>query len=691
MSSDPEVRDGVELTNLDQQLFDGAEATKRDLVDYLDAVSERIVLVLRDRPLSVVRVRPGQPPFMQKNVPKYTPDWVRTVSMWAEASKRDVSYALCNDRRTLLWFANQRAVEYHPTLVLTDAWDRQTHLILDIDPPPAANFSFAARAAQLIRQTLADAGMAGTVKTSGAKGLHVVVPLDEQATMDEVAAATRAIAARAERLDPVLATTAYVKDDREGKVFLDSTRSGGATVVAAYSPRVRPGVPVSFPLAWEDLDRVTPADFTVHTAIDLLADRDPWAANMPAPQPLNADLVEEGRAIPVARVQAMHEGKRRARARRRLAGARYGQPAGVGARSVPVTHVYARKVQSSRSTYVVAAALVGVLAATSFTSTMGGAQAAGAGDDRTARGTVFYPNPVQQLGLQDLVDHKDADDPVFAPAYQGVTLTDLDDSGRLVGSFVAVKSSTGKQARAVDGAFDFRRDSDQFEQVMGYYWVTTAQAYLQHLGFGGTLRPVNQRQIELRINQFGGDNSFFREDKANITLGKGGVDDGEDAEVIVHEYGHSVQDSQVAGFGTTLESGSIGEGFSDYLAVAVTSWATGTPTLTPEACVADWDSVSYTNTAPHCLRRLDEDKRYPKDVVGEVHADGEIWSRALWDIRAALGDTRASTLIIDAQFDFAANTTFRAAALATVAAGQRLYGPSTAQVVRAAFVARGIL
>ncbi|MDQ1515835.1 MAG: bifunctional non-ous end joining protein LigD, partial [Actinomycetota bacterium] len=112
-----EVRDGVPLTNLDQPLFDGAGATKRDLVDYLDAVGDRIVAALRDRPLSVVRARPGQEPFMQKNLPKYAPDWVARVSSWAETSKREVTYALCNDRRTLLWFANQRAVEYHPALV----------------------------------------------------------------------------------------------------------------------------------------------------------------------------------------------------------------------------------------------------------------------------------------------------------------------------------------------------------------------------------------------------------------------------------------------------------------------------------------------------------------------------------------------------------------------------------------------
>jgi DNA ligase D len=312
-----ESRDGVPLTNLDEPLFDGAGATKRDLVDYLDAVRDRIIPELRDRPLSVIRVHRGQEAFMQKNVPKYTPSWVRTVTLWAETSKRDVSYALCNDRRTLLWFANQRAVEYHPALTRIDRPDRVTHLVLDLDPPDVDAFSKAVEVARLVRRALADVGLEGAVKTSGAKGVHVFVPIDDQAPPEDSAAATRAIAARAERLDPEIATTAFIKADRGGKVFVDSTRVGGATVVAAYSPRVRPGVPVSFPVGWDDLDSVTPSDFTVHTALQRLGDTDPWAAQMPAPQQLRADLIEEGHAMPVARVQAMHEGKRRARARRR--------------------------------------------------------------------------------------------------------------------------------------------------------------------------------------------------------------------------------------------------------------------------------------------------------------------------------------------------------------------------------------
>src|SRR5207249_3126961 len=180
-----EVREGVELTNLDQPLFDGANATKRDLVDYLDAVSDRIIPALEDRPLSVIRVHRGQEAFMQKNVPKYTPEWVRTVTWWAETSKRDVSYALCNDRRTLLWFANQRAIEYHPTLVRADRPDHVTHIVLDLDPPDADAFSMAVAVAHLVRRALDDVGLAGAVKTSGAKGVHIFVPLADTVSMQD--------------------------------------------------------------------------------------------------------------------------------------------------------------------------------------------------------------------------------------------------------------------------------------------------------------------------------------------------------------------------------------------------------------------------------------------------------------------------------------------------------------------------
>jgi bifunctional non-homologous end joining protein LigD len=309
------MTDAVTFSNLDAPLFADSGATKRDLVTYLEAVHAVLIADLRNRPLSVIRAVRGQQPFMQKNVPTYAPPWVRTVTIWAEASKREVAYALCNDLQTLMWFANQRAIEYHPALVRADRLDNPLYLVLDLDPPAAAGFAAAAQAAQLVRTALDEHGLAGAVKTSGAKGLHVFVPV-MRASHEDVAAAARGIAARVEQLDPALATTAFMKGQRGGRVFIDSTRVGGATVVSAYSPRIRPGVPVSFPLGWDEVGRVSPGDFTIHNAARLAAERPPWLDLLPKAQRLPARLVEAGAAIPLGRVQAMHEGRRRARATR---------------------------------------------------------------------------------------------------------------------------------------------------------------------------------------------------------------------------------------------------------------------------------------------------------------------------------------------------------------------------------------
>ena len=165
--------------------------------------------------------------------------------MWAEASKREVAYALCNDRRTLLWFANQRAIEYHPTLFTVDRPDRITHLVLDLDPPDPDAFAAVVQVAHLVAAALADVGLEGAVKTSGAKGVHVFVPIDDEAPPEDAAAATRAIAARAAQLDPGIATTAFMKEDRErqGVRRLDPRRRrDGHRGVQPARPARRSGV-----------------------------------------------------------------------------------------------------------------------------------------------------------------------------------------------------------------------------------------------------------------------------------------------------------------------------------------------------------------------------------------------------------------------------------------------------------------
>lgn len=332
------------------------------------------------------------------------------------------------------------------------------------------------------------------------------------------------------------------------------------------------------------------------------------------------------------------------------------------------------------------AVLIGLAILALATSTVLAAKPGPGGS--TGTGRVFFPNPVASLQDQSLTDQKDADYPALQAAYHMVTLTNLDGSGYLRGEWANVLNETGAPAYSADNTFIYNRHDDQFEQVMAYYWVTEAQKYIQGLGFGSAYAPINKKPQDVRINQWGQDNSYSWDRHDVMRFGKGGVDDAEDAEVILHEYGHAIQSSQVPGFGASEEAGAIGEGFGDYWAVTVSNVIA--PTADP-ACVAAWDSVSYTVSTPHCLRRIDRDLHYPQDLKGLVHNDGQIWSRALWDIRNALGHIEADTIILKAQFGFAPDTDMPAAAQVTVNTAQALYGPAIASTVQDVFEARGIL
>lgn len=320
-----------------------------------------------------------------------------------------------------------------------------------------------------------------------------------------------------------------------------------------------------------------------------------------------------------------------------------------------------------------------------------------AGPGSTGSASVFMVNPVQSSGNQNLVDDNDSATAVPASEYATVQLRNLDGSGYLTGKWVTVQSSTGTPAYSATNTFVFNRHEDQFEQVMAYFWVNQAQEYLQSLGFGTTLRPVNAAQQVVKINQYGGDNSYQTDKPFRIRMGKGGVDDAEDAEVIVHEYGHAVHQAQVPGYGTSLDAGAIGESFGDYLSITVGLDAAqqyGWPVKADQACTMDWDATSYTSTVPHCLRRVDTNLTVA-DRRNQVHFDGMIWSRALWDMRNSyislgLGSRRADTTIVDAQFDFAPDTSFSAAAKATYNKALARDGVKAANAVRTAFANRGI-
>ena len=344
--------------------------------------------------------------------------------------------------------------------------------------------------------------------------------------------------------------------------------------------------------------------------------------------------------------------------------------------------------------------LAGIAATASLTAPLGAASPASADKAGSGRSTgtasVFMVNPVQSTGNESLTDQKDAASAVPRSAYARVQLRNLDGSGYLRGKWAAVASSTGTPAYSTTNTFLYNRQQDQFEQVMGYFWVNQAQEYLQSLGFGSTYPGVVRQQFPVKIDQYGGDNSYETDKPYRVRLGKGGVDDAEDAEVIVHEYGHAVHQSQVPGFGQSEEAGSIGEAWGDYFGVSVGLAADqqyGWPRKAEAACPMDWDSTSYTS-APHCIRRFDRDLTVA-DKQGEVHYDGQIWSQALWEIRLGyqrLGlSTRAwDTSLVLSQFRYAPDTSFAAAAKATYTTVQQRDGAAAAKLVRDRFRARGI-
>lgn len=299
------------------------------------------------------------------------------------------------------------------------------------------------------------------------------------------------------------------------------------------------------------------------------------------------------------------------------------------------------------------------------------------------RGTVFDPNPTVSQRDEDLTDQDDANTDELFPAHKNVILRNLAGNGRLEGPYVRIVAAKGGVAQSANNRFQYERDDDRFEQVMAYYHVNQTQEYIHKLGF----TEVNNESQDFEINTYEGDNSFYDPSTDTITMGEGGVDDGEDAEVIWHEYGHAIQDDVVPGYGESLQAGAMGEGFGDYWAVTMSIPVSRNYDL---PCVMDWDATSYTEGPKHCLRRTDTGKT-TDDIVGQVHADGEIWSNALWDIHQALGRDRANKVILQGTFFYAPDTSFADAARVTVQSARLLYGKAAAEQVSQAFKARKIL
>jgi Zn-dependent metalloprotease len=304
------------------------------------------------------------------------------------------------------------------------------------------------------------------------------------------------------------------------------------------------------------------------------------------------------------------------------------------------------------------------------------------------KGQVFVPNPVVGLDRDDLLDQKDKDQEVFKGAYRRVTLKELEQGGRLKGPYVDT-TNTPKGARSANFEFVYTRDDDRFEEVMAYYHIDSLQRYIQSLGFRND-KGILSRSV--KVNAHGGaeDNSYYDPSpgKKNITFGDGGVDDAEDAEIIVHEYGHALQDAILPGFGQGKEGRAMGEGFGDYLTGSFFySFKKGTR----KAKIAEWDAKGYAGGPEECLRRLDSHKHYPEDMEGEEHLDGEIWSACLWKVRKVLGRRKADAVILESHFYLNQYSEFEDGAEAIVMAEKNLYGGQRNKALTKIFKERGIL
>ena len=316
----------------------------------------------------------------------------------------------------------------------------------------------------------------------------------------------------------------------------------------------------------------------------------------------------------------------------------------------------------------------------------------------TGSGLAFIPNPIQTSGDTSLADNADATSATLDAQRSAVTLLGLDaGTGRLKGEYVDLTLTGGLVVTVADEAsrvYNYNRDDDRFEEVTIYHSIDSIQRWFHSLGFDDDTAPANGiRDFPTLANAhwFADDQSFYSTGDNAVHFGDGGVDDGEDADIVAHEYGHAVQHDQNACWGGG-EMGAMGEGFGDYLAASFyLPDGDATYQASHAACVGDWDATSFGSGNPACLRRVDGNKTYPGDLVGSVHADGEIWSRAVWDIRLALGPTKADTLVLEHHFSVPCNATMTDAALALLQANLNLYSGLDDGTIRTAFCDRGIL
>ncbi len=259
--------------------------TKLDLAHYVRDVGHRLLGRIGGRPVTLQRFPQGidGEQFYSKNPPRGVPDYARTVTVTYPSGRRHRQLVV-DEVATAVWTVQMNTVTLHPWPVTVTGspqdLDHPDEVRLDLDPQPGRGFADAVEAAQLLRAVLAEAGLTGLPKTSGNRGVHVYCPITPEREFLDVRHGLIAIARELERRRPDLVTTAWWKEQRGERVFIDYNQAcRDRTIAAAYSPRPLPAAPVSMPVSWEVLGDVDPGELTVHTVPGIVAaEADPWAA-----------------------------------------------------------------------------------------------------------------------------------------------------------------------------------------------------------------------------------------------------------------------------------------------------------------------------------------------------------------------------------------------------------------------------
>ena len=267
----------VHLSRLDKVLYPESGITKQDVLLHYIRMAPFILPFLRDRPLTLHRFPDGagSEGFYEKDAPAGTPAYVDTFSRWSETAGREVHFVLCNNLDSLVWIANLASLEIHTALSTSGTYDTPDFLLFDIDPEPPRTFDDVITAARIVSTHLGEMGMRPYVKTSGKKGLHIVVPLTEGHTFSGVRDFAHRVGKEIAR-DTSWIVSEFSQSRDRGTIFIDYLQNArGKTMVAPYSLRATPGATVSTPLEWEELrDGVRHEDFKIHTVISRKTD--PW-------------------------------------------------------------------------------------------------------------------------------------------------------------------------------------------------------------------------------------------------------------------------------------------------------------------------------------------------------------------------------------------------------------------------------